>query len=265
MNVFADDAVSDGDSIDLQAAAERLGVHYQTAYRWVRSGRLPASLVSGRYQVDQHALERFAKTRSKPARPQPRKPRLGFDTLSSRCFDHLVNGDERAVHAMIGGLVDDGVPMTTVATSILVPALRRVGEEWRNGHLGIAEEHRASAIVERSLAKRQPTPRGRRRGVAVIAALSGDRHNLPTLMAAMALREDNWHVHHLGADLPTGDLLRFCRDHRVDLVVLSVTSCEIADEAERAASMLRDEGTRTLVGEPGATLEDLQRDARRPT
>ena len=29
-----------------------------------------------------------------------------------------------------------------------------------------------------------------------------DRHSLPTTMAAVALRADHWHVHHLGADLP---------------------------------------------------------------
>ena len=31
-----------GDLITLQEAAERLSVHYMTAYRWVRRGELPA-------------------------------------------------------------------------------------------------------------------------------------------------------------------------------------------------------------------------------
>jgi MerR family transcriptional regulator, light-induced transcriptional regulator len=35
--------------IELAEAADRLGVHYQTAYRWVREGRLPAVRVRGRY------------------------------------------------------------------------------------------------------------------------------------------------------------------------------------------------------------------------
>ena len=38
--------------VDLQQAAAELGVHYQTAYRWVRTGKLPADLVGGRYLVD---------------------------------------------------------------------------------------------------------------------------------------------------------------------------------------------------------------------
>lgn len=40
------------ETIDLHTAAERLGVHYQTAYKWVRSGELPAVQVNGRYRLD---------------------------------------------------------------------------------------------------------------------------------------------------------------------------------------------------------------------
>jgi hypothetical protein len=31
-----------------------------------------------------------------------------------------------------------------------------------------------------------------------VSAVSGDRHSLPTTMAAVALRVANWQVHHLG-------------------------------------------------------------------
>ena len=36
----------------LPEAADLLGVHYQTAYGWVRSGKLPARLVAGGYDSD---------------------------------------------------------------------------------------------------------------------------------------------------------------------------------------------------------------------
>ncbi|MDA8269090.1 MAG: helix-turn-helix domain-containing protein [Actinomycetota bacterium] len=35
------------DVIGLQQAADRLGVHYMTVYRYVRTGRLPATKVGG--------------------------------------------------------------------------------------------------------------------------------------------------------------------------------------------------------------------------
>jgi methanogenic corrinoid protein MtbC1 len=160
------------------------------------------------------------------------------------------------------GLVDDGVSVTTVTQEVFVPALRLIGAEWHAGKLPIWVEHRASAIVHQLLGEHHPRPRGRRRGTAMVAALSGDQHALPTAMAAAALREDNWRVHHLGADMPGAELVQFCRQHPVDVAVLTVTNDAARGSAGRTARALEAEGVRTLVGHPGSTLADLQELAR---
>ena len=45
--------------MNLKTAARRIGVHYQTAYRWVRSGELVAVKVGAGYEISEAALERF--------------------------------------------------------------------------------------------------------------------------------------------------------------------------------------------------------------
>jgi excisionase family DNA binding protein len=252
------------ETIDLRAAARELGVHYQTAYRLVRTGELPAALVNGAYRLQPEAVTRLAERRACPAAPPRRRPRAGFAGLSERIYGHLAAGEERQAALLVGGLVRDGVPMTTVAQEVIVPALRRIGEQWRAGHLEISVEHRASAIVERILGEHYPNPRGRRRGTAVVATLEGDRHALPTTLAATALREDNWLVQHLGADLPPRELIRFCEQEPPDLVVLSVTIARHRRTAARTAARLQRLGLRVLVGGPGQTLEELQQLARGP-
>ncbi len=254
--------VVSAETIDLHAAAELLGVHYQTAYRWVRSGELRATMVMGSYRLERDVVARFAQRRARPMRPRPRSPRADFAALSGRMFGYVVAGDERQAPLLVGELVDRGLAMTTIAQEVLVPALRDIGEEWRAGRLDVSVEHRASAIVERILGERYPKPRGRRRGTAVVAALSGDRHVLPTTLAAVALREENWVVHHLGGDLPPEELMRFCSRERVDLAVLTVTVAEIRGVSARTAAQLEGLGLRTLVGGPGRSLGELQRLAR---
>lgn len=251
------------ETIDLQAAARLLGVHYQTAYKWVRSGELRAAMVMGSYRLERGAVTSFAARRARPVAARTRRPRIGFAVLSRRMYGHLVAGEEPQAARLIGGLVADGVSMTTVAREVLVPALREIGEEWRAGRLDISIEHRAAAIVDRILGERSPNPRGRRRGTVVVAALAGDRHVLPTALAAISLREDNWVVHHLGADLPSGELTRFCQSEHVDLVVLTVTVSTLQRAATRTAAQLEELGVRALVGGPGRTLDELQRLARR--
>lgn len=251
-----------GAQIDLQSAADQLGVHYQTAYRWVRSGRLPAHLVKGSYAIDAAAVARVAERRARPTPPPARRPRGGFGELSERALAQLMAGEERAVSRLVGELIASGVTLTRVAQEVLAPALARIGEGWSDGAVTILTEHRSSAIVERVLAEHQPALRGRRRGTAAVAAPTGDRHALPTLMAALALREDSWRVHHLGAEVPAGQFERFCVEQQVDLAVLTVTVEDARASAEQSAAALGARGVRVLVGRPGERLEDLQRIAR---
>ena len=256
MTVVADE------TIDLQTAARQLGVHYQTAYKWVRSGELRATMVMGSYRLERDVVARFSERRARPVRPRTRRPRTGLTMLSQRMYGHLVAGEEPQADRLIGGLDETGVTVTAIAQDVLVPALSHIGEEWRAGRLDIAAEHRASGIVERILARHYPKPRGRRRGTVAVAALSGDRHALPTTLAAICLREDNWLVHHLGADLPADELMRFCHRQHVDLVVLTVTVSKLRAAATRTAEQLHGLGLRALVGGPGRSLDELQHLAR---
>ncbi len=248
--------------IDLTGAAEQLGVHYQTAYKWVRSGSLPARRVRGRYVLDPDEVAAFGERRSMPSAAPRGRPRGGYEQLRRKMTTALSDGDERTARRLASDLANDGVALTEVTHELLVPALLHIGSEWHAGRLPIWVEHRASAIVQRLLGEHDPNPRGRRRGTAMVAALSGDHHGLPTSMAAAALREDNWRVHHLGADMPADELVRFCEQHEVDLAVLTVTIPETRPLANETAERLEQLGTRALVGEPGSTLGELQTMAR---
>lgn len=94
-----------GALVNLKTAARRLGVHYQTAYRWVRSGQLVAVKVGAGYEISDAALERFQAQRAAlervPEEVQPPVPstpedrRAALDLLDDMC--EQVTTDERAV------------------------------------------------------------------------------------------------------------------------------------------------------------------------
>lgn len=247
---------ADDDQIELQEAADRLGVHYQTAYRWVRAGRLRAQLVNGRYLITQQALDLVAQQRQAPSRPTAPSP-ARLERQARRMHEALIEGDEAAARSVARGLVSDGTGLIELVETVLVPPLRWIGQAWHEGELTIWVEHRASAIVERLLGELSPNPRGRRRGVVMVAAVSGDRHSLPTTMAAVILRDANWHVHHLGADMPGDELVRFCAQHDVDVAVISLTDTDVSDLALSTAERIRESGTPAVVGGPGRSLDDL--------
>lgn len=249
------------DDLDLQAAADHLGVHYQTAYRWVRSGKLAARLVDGSYRVAIDDIEAVQRQRATPA-PVTAPGRVRVQRQADQMHRALVDGDETAARRTATRLLDEGMPVVDLIQDVLVPPLRQIGQDWHDGKLPIWVEHRASAIVERILGDAATNPRGRRRGRAMVAAVSGDMHSLPTTMAAVALRDDNWHVDHLGANMPPDELDEFCRLHDIDLAVLSSTNSEFAPLAEQTAARLRRAGVATIVGAPGQTLTGLLEQAR---
>ena len=257
-------ATTDSAVRELQAAADDLGVHYQTAYRWVRSGQLPAQLVKGRYLVRVDDINRFRDERSAPrapSRPSARRVERQADAL----YDAIATGEEIDARTVATKLIDQGLSVAELIDHILAPALRRIGEGWVAGSVSIAEEHRASAIVERILGELSPNPRGRRRGTAVVVAPLGDPHLLPSTMAAVALRSANWRVHHLGGNLPNEEVLAFCAVNPVDVVVISSTSTDSYPEAEALATEISASIAPVVRGRSGYTITQMLDEVRAAT
>ncbi len=247
--------------VELRAAAAELGVHYQTAYRWVRSGRLPATIVAGKYSVTRSDLDEFAERRIRPtpiATPSPQR----LEGQATRMYDALRSGDDLTARQIARRLVDDGTPVKDLIAEVLSPPLRQLGQSWHDGEISIWVEHRASAIVERIVGELTPTPRGRKRGTVMVAGVAGDLHALPTAMAAAALRADNWRVEHLGTNMPPEDIVDFCVTHDVTVAVLSSTNSDVDAVVQRATKALRKASIPVVVGGPGRTLDDLLAEVR---
>jgi len=249
--------------VQLRDAAESLGVHYQTAYGWVRSGTLPARKTHRGYEVSEDDVRALAERRAAGAAPRREIRIRDWAAQADGLYGALVAGDETRARHFFGRL-SPGVPLIDVCDLIIAPALRRIGAEWAAGGVSIAVEHRATAICERLIALRAQQPQGRPRGVAVTATPPGERHALPALMAAAILREDRWHVHHLGADLPVDELIGLARAAAADLVVLSAASADAVRLAARASREILAglPGVRVAAGRPGATLRQLRTLAR---
>lgn len=249
--------------MDLQTAADRLGVHYQTAYRWVREGALPAVKRGAFYDISEEQLGRFQQQRAEPA-PPPRQAKVrSWEHQVDRLFALLREGDELGARQLLDRLRDGQIEPLVLCAQLFTPALALVGAAWARGDINVAEEHRASEICERLLARLAVHPRGRPRGVCVVATPVGEEHGLPAAMAALVLRADRWQVHHLGTQVPTADLLRLTAAVGADLVCLSVVNPEAVAAAREVAERIRTETTAVvLVGAPGTSLEGLVSAAR---
>ena len=247
--------------MQLRDAAEALGVHYQTAYAWVRQGVLPASKAGRGYEVRERDVAALAARRASGTAPQPHIRVRDWAVQADRLYAAITAGDETQARHIVARLAR-GVPVTEMCERVIAPALRRIGQEWAAGQVTIAAEHRASAICERLIAAGAQQPQGRPRGVAVATTPPGERHGLPALMATACLREDRWLVHHLAADVPVAEVAELASQAGATLVVLSSATADSARAARAEADEITRPGLRVLAGHPGGTLGELRRLAR---
>jgi len=252
--------------MQLREAAEVLGVHYQTAYAWVRQGVLPARKTGRGYEVSEGDVSALAARRASGTAPRPDIRVRDWAAQAGRLHAAIMSGDETLARHIFDRLAR-GVPLTDLCERVIAPALCRIGEDWADGETTIATEHRASAICERLIAARTRQPQGRPRGIAVVSTPEGERHGLPALMATACLREDRWLVHHLAADLPVNEVTGLARLAGASLVVLSSATTESARLAREAAHdiMRSAAGLHVLTGQPGDPLSRLRELARAAT
>jgi excisionase family DNA binding protein len=244
--------------MQLQEAADALGVHYQTAYAWVREGRLPARKVGRGYEIGDEDVRALVAARNLGAEPRRDLRVRDWPEQADGLRRAIVAGDETYARKWVGRLAD-GIGVVDLCERVMAPALRRIGDDWARGQVSIAEEHRASAICERLIAAHAQQPSGRPRGIAVVATPPGERHGLPALMAAASLREDHWIAHHLGPDLPLAEALNLARQADASLVVFSCTTAQPASDeaADDEAADGDAAGPAILVGGPGDSLTRL--------
>lgn len=244
--------------IGLREAAKRLGVHYMTVYRYVRIGQLPAERIGATWRVAVKDLERLRGPDLRPSRS-----RSSRQHRPAWLVDRLVAGDEPGAWHIVEEALASGASAHDIYVDVLIPALQMIGEQWEDGRLSIASEHRASAIATRLVGRLGPmfARRGVSRGTIVLGAPEGDLHALPSAIVADLLRGRGFEVLDLGANTPVASFVECARGaNRLIAVMVGVTSPESVTRLTEIATGLRDESIGVPIFFGGAAVPS-ERDA----
>ena len=250
--------------LTLQEAADELGVHYMTAYRYVRLGVMEASKAGGVWQVQRSAVDRFredAKVAAATVGPSgnggPRNRRAPW---SSRLESRLIAGDAPGSWSVIEAAMAAGAELDEIYLDVLTPAMVAIGERWAAGELDISIEHRATGIAMRLVGRIGPrfSRRGRSRGVVALGAPAGEYHALPVAMLGDLLRLRGWDVSDFGVDVPSESLAHVI-SQTPDLVAVglsAMSSDNLASLADACAAVhVADPSVLVVVG--GHAVADL--------
>jgi len=164
------------------------------------------------------------------------------ESLAAEFVDDAVSGDLAAAGEVIARADQVGLPLATLFTEVLTPALREIGDRWEQGDVPVAREKEVSELSRELIAeltRRHAVPE-RQNGVVVAACVEGEKHELGLRMVVGLLRARGIRVSFLGADVATRFLLEAVAMRSPAVVLLSVKQTSARDALEEALAALRD-------------------------
>lgn len=212
------------EQLSLTDVAQRLGVHYMTVYRYVRTGRLAAQRGGTQWVVLESELSRFDVERHAIALAAPDG---SVNDPVARLAERLLHGDENGAWAIAQDSLVGGASPTEMYQELFAPAMRTIGERWTRGEVTVAEEHVASGVMTRLVGRSGPLfrSRGTRFGTVVVGSPAGEMHALATAFAADILRASRYDVVDLGVNVPTDAFVQCVRDtNRLVAIAISITT-----------------------------------------
>ena len=140
--------------------------------------------------------------------------------LVAQLLDAVTALDEDRAHAVLDtAFVERSVESAIV--DVLLPLLRRIGEMWELGRIGVAQEHFASNLLRRRLGALSLTWGVGSGPVAVLACPPGEFHDIVLLSFGVLLGRAGWRIRYLGPDTPVHSLAGASKIARADAVILA--------------------------------------------
>jgi methanogenic corrinoid protein MtbC1 len=145
--------------------------------------------------------------------------------LSARFLLAVLEGRGDDAVYMIRNAAADGLSVAEIHDDVLTVVQRELGRMWLMAEVPIADEHFGSTLVDRvlwSLHDHLPRPADDA-PVVLTMGVGGNLHDFGLRMVAQRLQMAGYRVHHLGGNMPAGDLEWALQDRKVDCIAIAAT------------------------------------------
>ncbi|MFH1277575.1 MAG: helix-turn-helix domain-containing protein [Candidatus Eisenbacteria bacterium] len=253
--------------------AEAIGVSESSIKRWADDGRIRVARTAGGHRrIPIAEVIRFIReSRSQVVKPEV----LGLRDLlavpgggppadeEADLHRYLTDGLGAETRGLLLSLFLGGRSVASLIDGPLRSAMKKIGEEWKQGREGIFIEHRATDLCIQALGQlRLLLPVGVEAPRALGGAPAGDPYLLPTLGTAAVLAADGFHAVNLGPDTPRAAFEAAVEQVRPRLAWMSVSVAERPKELVRTLAhlleLLEREGASLVVGGSRVGVLDLE-------
>lgn len=270
--------------MNIQAVARRTGVPAATLRKWEERYGVPApSRTDGaQRRYGERDLRQIEWLRDRLAEGL----RIGEAVELLKRIDEPAEGPadlgeailaavEGREHSRLEALVNQAFAVfepRTAIREVAIPVLERTGDLWEADRISVADEHLVSQLLATKLRTLVDSTASATDGVAVLACVPGERHEIGLLALAALLQADGWRVLYLGQDTPLAEAFALAAHSHARLLGVSGTMegpagqvREELDSLDRAHPRIRVERGGPAFGGPPAeqAVKSLRRLRRR--
>lgn len=171
--------------------------------------------------IDNHQLliEAAQQDSSHPEISSPDWERIRTPFLNS-----LLEGNSNQSMKIAAENIHSAADLTDFYLEVIQPSMYEVGLQWEKGHISVAQEHLASAIVTRVMSSLYPkfSVIEHTREKAIVTAAPNEYHEIGPRMVADLLEIDGWDVDYIGANVPARDIIDISLDRTPMFIAISV-------------------------------------------
>ena len=144
-------------------------------------------------------------------------------TILNQWVDMITEYDEESFESEMHRQWGQRGPLEFVAR-LAAPLVIRIGQEWQDGNLSVAQEHFATGILNNFLANRWRKQNNHKVWpTAVLTTLPGESHLLGLQMCATVLSVTDWKIVSLGLDVPEEEIAATVERCESPLLCVSVS------------------------------------------
>jgi DNA-binding transcriptional MerR regulator len=167
------------------------------------------------------------------APPPPTAERAVLGTPARSLREALERFDEAEATAVLDEAIA-ALSVDALATHIVLPALREVGERWERGETSVSQEHFGTNVIRGRLTSMARNWGAGSGPLAILACPPGELHDVGLLVFGLLLRARGWRIAYLGPNTPIASIQEAAERLHPRAVVVTALSKErlaaVADE-----------------------------------
>ncbi len=150
---------------------------------------------------------------------------LSTENLKKDFLENILAGNRTACSDITKHYLSINPSIKDLYEELFKTALYKVGQLWETNQISVATEHLATAITEGILNElfEKIISKKRYQKTVVLACVENELHQVGIKMVADIFEKNGWDSFFLGNGFPTGELLRYIREAKPDLLALSLS------------------------------------------